>query len=155
MSEGEASETKVPAPAPAKKRKKKRKGGEASGLEGLPLPEGFPAFAKAFPDHPRLNELVRAFERGNYARVREGGRRLLEETKEADTKGADKGGAAPYRKTESEAEDLKAVRRATRELLRRIAEAVALHHLAEHAHAGQAIHYSFQFRKNSSRIEYL
>lgn len=120
MSEGEASETKVPAPAPAKKRKKKRKGGEASGLEGLPLPEGFPAFAKAFPDHPRLNELVRAFERGNYARVREGGRRLLEETKEADTKGADKGGAAPYRKTESEAEDLKAVRRATRELLRRI-----------------------------------
>lgn len=120
MSEGEASETKVPAPAPAKKRKKKRKGGEASGLEGLPLPEGFPAFAKAFPDHPRLNELVRAFERGNYARVREGGRRLLEETKEADTKGADKGGAAPYRETESEAEDLKAVRRATRELLRRI-----------------------------------
>jgi hypothetical protein len=120
MSEGEASETKVPAPAPAKKRKKKRKGGEASGLEGPPLPEGFPAFAKAFPDHPRLNELVRAFERGNYARVREGGRRLLEETKEADTKGADKGGAAPYRETESEAEDLKAVRRATRELLRRI-----------------------------------
>jgi hypothetical protein len=103
MSEGEASETKVPAPAPAKKRKKKRKGGEASGLEGPPLPDGFPTFAKAFPDHPRLNELVRAFERGNYARVREGGRRLLEETK-----------------TESEAEDLKAVRRATRELLRRI-----------------------------------
>ena len=123
MSEGEASETNEPAPAPAKKRKKKRKSGEASGIDGLPA--GFPGFARTFPDHPPLNELVRAFEQGNYARVREGGRRLLEATKDAEKADtSEKGGAPPYRKGEGKSEneevDLAAVRRATRELLRRI-----------------------------------
>ena len=37
---------------------------------------GFPAFAKDFPRHPKLDELVAAFERGDYAAVRVGASKL-------------------------------------------------------------------------------
>lgn len=37
---------------------------------------GFPAFAKDFPRHPKLDELVAAYERGDYAAVRDGASKL-------------------------------------------------------------------------------
>jgi hypothetical protein len=39
---------------------------------------GFPAFAKDFPRHPALDELVAAFERGDYAAVRRGAPKLTD-----------------------------------------------------------------------------
>jgi hypothetical protein len=37
---------------------------------------GFPAFAKDFPRHPTLDALVSAYERGDYAAVRDGASKL-------------------------------------------------------------------------------
>jgi hypothetical protein len=63
----------------------------------VPAPrEGVPAFAHGFPRDPDLDRLVDAFERGNYALARSGAERLATETERAE------------------------VRRAARELLRRI-----------------------------------
>jgi hypothetical protein len=55
-----------------------------------------PHFLLKFPDHPELNQLVRAFEAGQYALVHEHGRELAEHAEDP------------------------AVRRAARELCRRI-----------------------------------
>jgi hypothetical protein len=81
--------------APQKKRKKKKRKGDAAAPGRRP---GFPGFAATFPSDPALDELVLAFEQGNYARVREGSNRILD--------------AKPARPDD--------VRRAARELLRRI-----------------------------------
>lgn len=81
--------------APPKKRKKKKRKGDAAAPGRRP---GFPGFAATFPSDPAIDELVLAFEQGNYARVREGSNRILD--------------AKPARPDD--------VRRAARELLRRI-----------------------------------
>jgi hypothetical protein len=41
-----------------------------------------PRFLLEFPDHPALQELVRAFEAGNYRAVRRGAPKLLESTED-------------------------------------------------------------------------
>jgi hypothetical protein len=68
--------------APKKKKKKKKKGAESGASSDLTLPEEGepaldvsgaerPAFHAWFPRHEELQALVRAFEVGNYALVRE------------------------------------------------------------------------------------
>lgn len=86
--------------APVKKRKKKKRRAEGDAELGRRggRPSNWPIFADNFPSDDKLNELVLAFERGDYALVREGGRRILDER--------------PARPND--------VRSATRELLRRI-----------------------------------
>jgi hypothetical protein len=80
------------APQPLRKKRRKRKGSD-----GAPdVRAHVPPFATAFPREPDLDRLVDAFERGNYALVRAGARRLAEEAERDE------------------------VRRAARELLRRI-----------------------------------
>jgi hypothetical protein len=82
----EASATKPKdGSSPRKKRKKKAK-----------AREGVPTFAQRFPRDETLDALLVAFERGNYARVREGAQKLAASTK------------------------LPAVREAAEELLRRL-----------------------------------
>ncbi len=71
---------------PKKKRKKKAKATR----------EGVPSFASRFPRDEGLDALLAAFDRGDYARVREDGARLVKSTEDP------------------------AVRRAAEELLRRI-----------------------------------
>ncbi|MDI1477103.1 hypothetical protein [Polyangium sp. y55x31] len=83
--EGEAEEPNE-ATRSKKKRKKKAKAPR----------EGVPSFAQRFPRDERLDALLAAFDRGDYARVREDGGRLVKST------------------------DDPAVRRAAEELLRRI-----------------------------------
>jgi len=95
-----SDEPKPPADAekPARKKKKKRRK-EAVAEGPNPIgPDGRerPAFVLAFPSDPELDRLVKAFELGNYAYVREHGPALLAKSEDA------------------------AVRDASRELLRRI-----------------------------------
>ena len=74
MSDDEPAED---APRPARKPKKKRRDAPAqdeaptqeAAEPGVPSIER-PAFAADFPSDPALDELVSAFEQGNYARVR-------------------------------------------------------------------------------------
>lgn len=106
MSDSDAATAEPSEPAPAKKRKKKRKSA-ATQDAALSARADWPAFARSFPSHPDVDELVAAFEEGNYARVRERAQKLLERTR----KGAED---APDDATRDE------VRRAARELLRRI-----------------------------------
>jgi hypothetical protein len=125
VSEGEAPDA-VPL-APPKKRKKKR----TIAAEPVPVDrrEFFPKFAESFPDYPALSDLVEAFEQGNYARVREGAQKLLDQTKRADAsketrkkgegEGEARGDTLPHPLPAS-AEEREAIRRAARELLRRI-----------------------------------
>jgi hypothetical protein len=82
------SEAEEPSEAarPKKKRKKKAKAPR----------EGVPSFAQRFPQDEALDALLAAFDRGDYARVREDGARLAKTTEDP------------------------AVRRAAEELLRRI-----------------------------------
>jgi len=94
--ESAAPEPEVAPPqASAKKRKKKKRKPEDAALAQRP---GWPEFASWFPQDPAVEELVVAFESGNYARVREGSRRILS--------------AQPAKPDD--------VRRAAREMLRRI-----------------------------------
>ncbi len=58
---------------PRKKRKKKAKAN---------VREGVPSFAQKYPRHEELDALLDAFEKGNYARVREGAQKLILTTKE-------------------------------------------------------------------------
>ena len=79
-----------------KKKKKKKRAAEAKDEakqepKGPALgPEGWerPAFVLDFPKHPELDRLVRAFELGNYAFVREHGKKLAESSSDADVKNA-------------------------------------------------------------------
>jgi hypothetical protein len=91
------------APKKKKKKKKKKRAPEEEAKDDAPRgpvlgPEGWerPAFVLDFPKDPELDRLVRAFELGNYAFVRDEGKKLAEST-------SDDG-----------------VRRAANELLRRI-----------------------------------
>ncbi|NUQ75985.1 MAG: hypothetical protein HUU21_20790 [Polyangiaceae bacterium] len=118
MSSGEASDDHEPAPAPAKKRKKKRKGRP---VEGAPdVRSEWPGFAKSFPDHPAVEALVLAFERGNYASVREGAKALLEQSSKPAKKvsKSSEGDELPHPLPLS-AEERDALRSAARELIRR------------------------------------
>lgn len=47
-----------------------------------------PKFLLAFPNDPELSELVAAFERGDFASVREGAPRLAESTRDESVKAA-------------------------------------------------------------------
>jgi hypothetical protein len=87
------------APTERKKKKKKKKKravdakdeAKGEGTKGPPLgPEGWerPAFVLDFPKDPELDRLVRAFELGNYAFVREHGKKLAESSSDADVKNA-------------------------------------------------------------------
>ena len=68
----EASSKKANGSAgPRKKRKKKVK-----------AREGVPSFAQKYPRHEELDALLETFEKGNYARVREGAQKILLTTKE-------------------------------------------------------------------------
>ena len=76
MSEDAAPEPEEAQPeAPPKKRKKKKRKSESIAAG---RPDWWPAFADSFPRDPTLDDLVAAFENGNYARVREGAQRLLD-----------------------------------------------------------------------------
>lgn len=58
--------------------------GESTESESRERSWGFPAFAKGFPRHPRLDALVAAFERGDYATVRREAPALASDEKEDD-----------------------------------------------------------------------
>jgi hypothetical protein len=64
-----------------RRKKKKRKRKRAPRRPG-------PAFASAYPASEELDELLGAFERGNYAHVREGARELAERSDDARVRGA-------------------------------------------------------------------
>jgi hypothetical protein len=83
---------------PPRKKKKKRKKEPAADAPNPLGPDGRerPVFVLAFPSDPELDRLVKAFELGNYAYVREHGPALLAKSEDP------------------------AVREATRELVRRI-----------------------------------
>jgi hypothetical protein len=69
----EADETEPEAPAKKRKKKKRKAEGAAD------RPDWWPAFALSFPKDEALDALVESFEKGNYAAVRAGVDRLLEE----------------------------------------------------------------------------
>ena len=104
MSDEEPEEA---APAPARPKKKKRRRPDAEpdvdraidAVADRPADRGgpqIPAFALGFPADPALDALVAAFEQGDYARVRREAPALVQSTESA------------------------AVRKATRELLKRL-----------------------------------
>lgn len=113
MSSSEASDEQ--APAPAKKRKKKRRAEGARDVR-----PGWPSFAKSFPAHPAVESLVLAFEQGNYASVREGAKKILEQTNERAGKSAkSEKSDAQLHPRPSGPEERDAIRSAARDLLRR------------------------------------
>lgn len=61
---------------------------EADAHEAIRQSWGFPAFARDFPREPRLDALVAAFARGDYAAVREGAPKLATESDDAAVKQA-------------------------------------------------------------------
>lgn len=82
---------------PKKKKKKKRKLESGEGEAGEPIferpaldAEGRerPRFLLRFPEDPELEELIRAFEAGNFRKVREDGPRLAERTERPEVKRA-------------------------------------------------------------------
>jgi hypothetical protein len=83
------------APAEPRKRKGKRKraragAGDASARRSLLDENGRerPRFVLAFPSDPALDELVRAFEKGDYARVRREAPLLAERSTDPDVRTA-------------------------------------------------------------------
>jgi len=81
--------------APKKKKKKKKKRAAEESVETKPTgpalgPEGWerPNFVLDFPKDEELERLVRAFELGNYARVREGAKKLATSAKDDDVRRA-------------------------------------------------------------------
>jgi hypothetical protein len=125
MSSGEAPPEQEPAPPPAKKRKKKRKLADAGGA--LDARQEWPGFARNFPRNPAVEALVLAFEQGNYASVREGAKKILDQSKDRDERAEKGASATPYREKGEELphplppspEERDAIRSAARELLRR------------------------------------
>lgn len=76
-----------------KKKKRKKRGRSSDGTSGLrdSLDEqgrDRPAFLLGFPEDADLAPLIRAFEKGNYALVREDAPRLIERTSDAEVKAA-------------------------------------------------------------------
>ncbi|MFZ5890114.1 MAG: hypothetical protein ACOY0T_03520 [Myxococcota bacterium] len=74
--------------APKKKKKKRAKAAsrERSELDAAGMQR--PAFILDFPQDPELDELVKAFEAGNYALVRERAPRLAASAERSDVKAA-------------------------------------------------------------------
>jgi hypothetical protein len=63
----------------------KRRAAMPTPLDGFRVVEtswGYPAFAREFPRHPELDDLVAAFARGDYHTVREGAPKLAASTKD-------------------------------------------------------------------------
>ena len=83
-SEAEASDE------PKKKRRKKKRARATDTLRDERDAQGRnrPAFLLDFPQHPDLEPLIRAFELGNYALVREDAPRLVERADDAEVKAA-------------------------------------------------------------------
>ncbi|HTQ03721.1 MAG TPA: hypothetical protein VMI54_07680 [Polyangiaceae bacterium] len=81
-----------PTSAPRRKRKKKKRAPEAppEPVEPALTPDGRerPIFVLGFPHDPALDRLVRAFEVGNYAYVREQAPKLAEQTTNEDVRAA-------------------------------------------------------------------
>jgi hypothetical protein len=85
-------------PKKKKKKKKKKRSAEAKdekekeeeGKRAVLGPEGWerPGFVLDFPKDPELDRLVRAFELGNYAFVREHGKKLAESSSDEGVKNA-------------------------------------------------------------------
>lgn len=76
--------------AGAKKRKRRRKKVEEPPLRASLSPEGRerPAFLLGFPEDPELERVMRAFELGNYAFVRQAAPALAEKTTDAKVRAA-------------------------------------------------------------------
>lgn len=73
-------------PATEMSRSAKRRAAMPTPLDGFRVVEtswGYPAFARDFPRHPELDELVAAFARGDYATVRERAPKLAASAKDA------------------------------------------------------------------------
>ena len=86
-----AAETAPAEPeAGAKKRKRRRKKVEETPLRASLSPEGRerPAFLLGFPEDPELERVMRAFELGNYAFVRQAAPALAEKTTDAKVRAA-------------------------------------------------------------------
>lgn len=64
----EAASKKTPSEEPPRKKRKKKK---------VTAREGVPTFAQRYPQDEALDALLRFFDRGNYAAVREGAEKLL------------------------------------------------------------------------------
>jgi hypothetical protein len=87
--EVEANEA-PPSEAPPKERSKKKKRRAKSAARNDLDAQGMqrPAFVLDFPEDPELDTLVRAFEAGNFALVRERAPRLAESSDRAEVKAA-------------------------------------------------------------------
>ena len=74
----------------AKRKKRKRKKVDEPALRHSIGPDGRerPAFLLGFPNDPELEQLMRAFELGNYARVRSGAPELAERTTDPKVRAA-------------------------------------------------------------------
>lgn len=118
-----------------KKRKKKRSGAEAPALPPPPSSKkpavadpraAWPSFARSFPDHPKLAQLVKAFEDGNYLQVRRDAQRLIDAMKAKKDTIAQGGGhegkpSSPLPKISPlRPEERRAIQRAAEELLIRL-----------------------------------
>lgn len=95
-SDDEAASEARPARRKRKKKRPELASDDAAGDEPPPRREGIPAFALGFPSDPALDALVAAFDQGDYARVRREAPALVKAT------------------------DSVAVRKAARELLKRL-----------------------------------
>jgi hypothetical protein len=93
VSDDEAADREPPAPPPAKKKTKKRKKRAEGQLApaaapGAGVPAHWPEFARSFPRDPALDELVEAFEAGNYAAVRARAPELIHRTESDEVRAA-------------------------------------------------------------------
>jgi hypothetical protein len=75
--------------APKDKKSSKKSGGKnpiAAGARATS--ERLPSFSVAYPSHPELLELLRAFQNGNYAKVREEAPQLAERSEDPEVQWA-------------------------------------------------------------------
>jgi hypothetical protein len=96
--DGSSEATSESASAPVRKKKKKKKKKSASGDSDTPARKDRPeydvtgaeraAFLSWFPEDPELDQLVRAFEIGNYAYVREHAGKLAEKAEDEKVRAA-------------------------------------------------------------------
>lgn len=73
-------ESEVRAKPKRKKKKRKKRAPEPQPRSAAPRAVDRPAFLQTFPDHPDLDRLVVAFEKGDYRTVREGAPELADKT---------------------------------------------------------------------------
>ncbi|HET7545930.1 MAG TPA: hypothetical protein VFK05_38945 [Polyangiaceae bacterium] len=86
----ESTATEVPAPAASAATAPQPSGRSGSGSGSTLTAEGRerPHFLLEFPDDPALQQLVRAFEAGNYQAVRQGAPKLAESSEDAIVRAA-------------------------------------------------------------------